>query len=396
MVLLFWLSILFIGYAYVGYPLILALLARLWPKRAVAELAERPSVTLLVAAYNEAAVIADKLENSLALDYPADKLQIIVAADGSDDETAQMARHYEDRGVLVNYRPERMGKMAAINRAMPLATGEIVLFSDANNMYAPDTVREMVRPFADATVAAVSGAKRILKGDGALGASEGLYWRYESLIKKYETRIGCCTAVAGEILALRRDRFVSPPDDIINDDFYMAMQLVKQGYRVVYAPAAHSFERVSLSAQDEVARRARIVAGRYQAMFRAAELLPWQRPLVAWQIISHKYVRPLVPLAMIMALISNIWLVGRLLGNMPKPSPWASWPLVMLALQGLFYGAAAVGSVWESKGMIGKLLYVPNFLVQSNMAALIGLYRFLTRQQTTRWQRAQRRPHLSK
>jgi cellulose synthase/poly-beta-1,6-N-acetylglucosamine synthase-like glycosyltransferase len=226
-----------------------------------------------------------------------------------------------------------------------------------------------------------------------LGESEGLYWKYESFIKKQETRLGNCAGVAGEILAIRHDLFEMPPDAIINDDFYMAMRLIRRGYRVVYAPHARSAERVSLAAQDEVTRRARIIAGRYQAIALAGDLLPFERPLIVWQIISHKFLRPLVPLAMIAALLTNLSAVihptrgsRHLLRRLAPPFNW-----LLLSLQLIFYGAAWLGTQLKHKKKLGKLLYLPTFLVNSNLAALIGLYRFLTKGQSTLWQRAQRR-----
>lgn len=389
---LFWLCIGSIIYTYVGYPLLLTLLARTRPRGQLYEPAT-PAVTLLIAAHNEQAIIAEKLENSLALDYPRERLQILVAADGSNDHTPDIVRLYAGQGAELSYSPPRRGKMAAINRAMPQARGEIVVFSDANNMYETNVLRELVAPFADPTVGAVTGAKSIVRGDGALGESEGLYWRYESFIKAQETRLGCCTGVAGEILAIRRELFEPPPDNIINDDFYLALRLIQQDYRVVYAPQAHSWERVSVSAEDEITRRARIVAGRYQAMALAPKLLPWQRPLIVWQVISHKFLRPLVPLALAGALLTNLLAIVRparskkyALLRLASPFNW----LVLLG-QLLFYGSAWLGNRIERTGAAGKLLYLPTFLVNSNLAALIGLYRSLTQGQTSLWQRARRR-----
>ena len=379
---IFLLSVGLILYTYLGYPALLAVAARLWPRPL--QLGEQtPSLTLLIAAYNEAETIAQKIENSLALDYPAEQLQIIVAADGSSDNTVQIVAAYTAQGVILNHEPARAGKMAAINRAMPRAAGEIVVFSDANNLYSPDALRQLVKPFADARVGAASGAKIIAKGDGALGESEGLYWRYESSIKQWETAVDSCVGVAGELLALRRHLFEPPPENIINDDFYMAMRLLRQGYRVVYVPEARSVERVSPSAAAEMARRTRIVAGRYQALWLGARLLPWQRPLLVWQIVSHKFLRPLVPLAMIGALLANLVMVFQ------------PWPLarLLLALQLGFYGTAVVGYQARLNGLPGKILYLPAYLVHSNLAALFGLYRFLAGKQTTNWQRVPRR-HL--
>lgn len=387
---LFWFCVGSIAYVYAGYPALLALLARTRP-RPKPYPAATPSVTLLIAAYNEQAVIGEKLENTLALDYPADRLQIIVAADGSDDGTPDLVRAFAGRGVELSYSPPRRGKMAAINRAMAQGRGEIVVFSDANNLYASDALRELTAPFADPTVGAVSGAKQILKGDGALGESEGMYWKYESFIKEQETRLGCCTGVAGEIFALRRDLWELAPDGIINDDFYLAMRLVRRGYNVVYAPNARSAERVAPTVQDEVARRARIIAGRYQAIALAPQLLPFRRPLIIWEVVSHKFMRPLVPLAMVGALLTNLVAVARPsrrdgLWGLGAPTHW-----VMLGLQASFYTLAWLGNRVERDGKWGKLLYLPTFLVNSNGAAVIGLYRFLRGRQTTLWERVQRR-----
>ncbi|MFO7680219.1 MAG: glycosyltransferase family 2 protein [Chloroflexota bacterium] len=388
-VIIFWLSVGMIFYTYIGYPVLLAVLARLRP-RPVVTAVHTPSVTLLIAAYNEEETIAQKLENSLALDYPPECLQILVAADGSSDRTAQIVAAYASSrvgppSVDLNYEPARRGKMAAINRAMPRAAGEIVVFSDANNFYQAETLRELVKPFADASVGAASGAKVIAKGDGVLGESEGLYWRYEAFIKEKETAVHSSVGVAGEMLAIRRRLFEPPPDDIINDDFYIAMRLLHRGYRVVYVPTARSTERISPTAQDEMARRTRIVAGRYQAIWRGQELLPWKRPLLVWQIVSHKFLRPLVPLAMIAALGANLTLALR-----KRPLS----RLLLLCQMG-FYGTAVLGSYFHPGGKLGKLLYLPTYLVNSNLAALLGLGRFLAGKQTTRWQRVPRRQPTS-
>ena len=390
---LFWLFVGIISYVYAGYPIILTLLTRLKPQPRPYP-PTTPSVTLLIAAYNEEAVIAQKLKNSLALDYPSHRLQIIIAADGSSDGPADIVRQYADQGVELSFSPPRRGKMAAINQAMLKANGKVVVFSDANNMYAPESLRALVAPFADATVGAATGAKIIIRGDGSLGESEGFYWKYESFIKQQETRLGNCTGVVGEMLAVRRHLFEPPPDYVINDDFYMAMRLCKQGYRVVYVPQARSYERISLSAQDEMTRRARIVAGRYQAIILGHDLLPWHRPLVVWQVVSHKFMRPLVPLAMIGALLANLISVmlpsrrtGSAILSLKPPINW-----ILLAGQALFYGAAWLGNRLESKKYkLTKILYLPTFLVNSNLAALTGLYRFLSGRQATTWQRVKRR-----
>ncbi len=380
---LLWLFISAILYTYIGYPALVAILSRVWPRPEPYPPAT-PSVTILIPAYNEEAVIAQKLENTLVLDYPHEKLQILVVTDGSTDRTNDIVYEYANRNVELSHHPVRGGKMAAINRVMSLARGIIIVFSDANNLYKPNALRELVAPFSDSTIGAVVGAKSILKNGGVLGESEGLYWRYESFIRENETLLGCCTGVNGEILAIRHSLFASPPDSIINDDFYMAMQLIRSGHRVVYAPAARSYERVSVSAKDEMERRTRIIAGRYQAMAMAHKLLPLNRPLITWQIISHKFMRPLVPLFMIGALITNL---------IAAIHPAALTYQVLLGIQFLFYTLALIGNRIEGKGkgIISKILYLPAFLVNSNFAALAGLWRFLRGRQTPLWKRVPRR-----
>lgn len=395
---LFWFCVATVGYVYAGYPALLTVLARLRPPPSFAPSAELPAVTLLIAAYNEQRVIATKLENSLALDYPRDKLQILVAADGSDDATPTIVGDFADRGVELSYRPERAGKLAAIVRALPQARGEIVVLSDANNLYDAGALRALVAPFVDPHIGAVTGAKVIAKGDGALGDSEGLYWKYESYIKRQETRLGSCTGAVGEIMAVRRfllEQPLPPEARFMADDLAIAMHVLKQGYRVVYAPDARSIERVSASAQDEQERRARIVAQRFVMMRHSHIMLPLANPLLVWQIVSHKYLRPLVPLVMIGALLANLAAVVRPAsqGGLARLAPPFNW--IMLALQAVFYALAWVGGRNERRGMVGKALYIPAFLVNGNRAALVGLYRFLTGRHTSLWNRVQRRERES-
>ncbi|WP_448544046.1 glycosyltransferase family 2 protein [Roseiflexus sp.] len=391
---LFWFCVATIAYTYAGYPALLTILARLRPARPFPPFTDLPMVTLLIAAYNEQNVIAAKLENSLALDYPRERLQILVAADGSNDATPEIVARFADQGVELSYRPERAGKMAAILRALPQARGDIVVLSDANNFYSANALRALVAPFADPHVGAVSGAKVIARGDGALGDSEGLYWKYESYIKRQETRLGSCTGAVGEIMAVRRsllDRPMPPEARLMADDLFLAMHVLKQGCRVVYAPDARSVERVSSSTRDERERRARIVAQRFVMMRFSHKVLPWSNPLLVWQIVSHKYLRPLVPLAMIGALIANLAAVAHPTAHGGLVRLAHPFNVIVLALQALFYALAWLGGRSEPRGRLGKVLYIPAFLVNGNRAALIGLYRFLTGRHTSLWRRVRRR-----
>lgn len=396
--LLCWLCVTGVIYSYLGYPLLLMLFARLKPRIAYQFNSDfQPTVTLLIAAYNEQDVIETKLKNSLALSYPKNKLQIMVAVDGSDDHTLDIVQRYAEYGVDCSYTSERQGKMAAINRAMEHVRGDIIVFSDANNRYENNTIQDLVAPFIDDRWGAVSGAKHISDTEDAISASEGLYWQYESFIKSLETRLKTCTAVAGEILAIRRDLYTLPPENIINDDFFLAMNILAKGYHIFYEPKACSFEPTSQSSQNEIIRRSRINAGRYQAMMMAIgqHYLSWKRPLISWQIISHKFSRPLIPLAMILLLLLNIicllwpyqndnfWLA---IIGLAYPYNWA-----IFIIQLCFYSLALIGHfTGKPKSRPGKLIYLTTFLLNSNFAALLGLFKYLGGKQTALWQKVKR------
>ncbi len=387
----FWLAVLFVVYVYAGYPLVLALFARLHPSPPEWPVAT-PAVTLLIAAYNEERVISAKLENCLRLDYPPECLQILVAADGSDDQTVEIVRSFADRGIELSYQPERAGKMSAINRAIPSARHDIVVFSDANNLYRTDTLRALVQPFSDPSVGVVTGQKTMLEAEDHLSQADGLYWRYESFVKQQETLLGCCAGVSGEVLAIRKVLFVPPPAAVINDDLYIALDIIKRGYRVVYVAQAVSSERVSSNERDEIIRRRRIMAGQFQLMAMSPNLLPFRRPRIVWQIVSHKLLRPLVPLGMLCALVANLLALFHV-GTSGKPAWFVldfpyNW--IFFGLQLLFYLVALSGTRSTMPGLIGKILYLPTYLLNSNVAALQGLYGYLTHQQTVVWKKALR------
>ncbi len=383
--ILFWVSVGLVAYVYVGYPALVTLAAHLRPAPHFAT-GPLPKVTLLIAAYNEEAEIAGKLEAVLALAYPRELLQIIVAADGSTDRTAEIARSFSDRGIELVHQSERQGKMAAITRAIAWANGEIVIFSDTNNRFEASAIDFLVAPFAAERVGVTVGYKTVT-GPSGLGHSEGAYWKYESHIRQMETRLGCTVGVNGEICAIRSVLFGPAPEGTINDDQWMAQMVIRRGYDVIFCPDAISREKVSVSAAAERERRSRMVAGQYQLFARAHRQIPWRRPLIAWMLISHKLLRPLVPFGMIGAAVATGAAVLTAptdagLGGLGPP-----WGVSMLAAQAVFYGAALMGTRLER---LGRIAYVPRFLVDSNIAALRGLWRHLRGSQTTLWERAER------
>lgn len=393
--IVFWFFVFFVVYIYIGYPIILTLIASIL-KKTIQTDTITPKVTLLIAAYNEEEVITKKILNSLELDYPKEHLRIIVVADGSNDRTVEIVNSFAYHGVELSYDDsDRKGKMAAINHAMQKIHGGIVVFSDANNLYQKDALLKLVQPFSDSLIGGVSGSKRIIEVDEGVGRTDGLYWRYESFIKKQETLIGSCVGAVGEIFAIRRELFSSMNTKIINDDFWLAMLIVRHGYRVVYIPDAYSFE-YSSSFSEERIRRSRIVAGRYQAMFQLLKLLPLNQPIFVWQAISHKFLRPFIPFAMIIIFFSNFFallfpsyysssFVLSLLGLSEK---WAGFFII---LQFLFYFSAWLGKYLDSMGIHVKIFSVAYFFVSSNFAMLMGFIEYVTGKQTSVWQRVSRR-----
>ena len=343
--ILFWLSLFFIIYTYIGYPVLIALIAKLMPFQNRVSGASDPFVTLLITAYNEEAVIEKKIENSLSLDYPSDRLQIIVAADGSSDRTAEIVGKFHDRGVELTHTSLRNGKLAAINRAIAQARGDIVVFSDANNMYDSQAIRKLITPFADSTVGASTGAKLIIQDGSDLSGAEGIYWKYESWIKTNETVLGTCTSSVGEILAIRRELYEPPPSHIINDDYYIVLDLIKRGFRIFYVAEARSFEYISATARDEMVRRTRMNTGKYQAIFMSYGLLPFNRPVLLWQVISHKYFRAFLPFGFIGALLTNIF---------SSFNTARYFKLVIRDVSTLCVGSALNTVIFLSAGRVGK------------------------------------------
>ncbi len=348
-----------------------------------------PFVSVLLPTCNGARWVADALRSILAQDY--DGFECIVCDDGSSDRTVEIVRSYADRGVQLSYDAARRGKMSAINRAMTATKHEIVAFSDANNLYAASTLRELVAPFADPSVGAVTGRKSTVKSSQRLGQADALYWRYESFIKGQENQLGCCVGVSGEVFAIRKELFTPPPSEIINDDFYMALDVMRKGFRVAYAEQAVSSEAASRVESDEIVRRSRIVAGRFQIMAMSLHMLPYRRPWIVWEVISHKFLRPMVPPVTLFAfLVTVIALFGA--GNSGSPG-WLVLALpfnwILFGLQAAFYLSAVVGRR-RVPGLLGKMLYLPAFLINSNLAALRGLGGYLTHRQTVVWKKALR------
>ncbi len=369
-----------LAYHYLIYAALMKIWGVLCP-RPVRQAAVTSTVSLITSAYNEADVIAQKVENSLALDYPADKLEIIFVTYGSDDDTPAIVRQYAENGIILLHDPVRRGKSAAMNRGAAQARGNILVFSDANAFYEPDVLRKLARHFADETVGGVSGNKTIRHSDGRIGQSAGLYWRYESALKSWESAVGSTGAVVGEMMAVRRVCFAPIPSNIINDDTYLLLRLTGQGWRVLHDPEAVCWETAALTPEDERIRRRRIAAGRYQLVLQP-HLWPWRHPVHLFQFFSHKVLRALLPFFMAGAFAANLLLVeGRQAGKLMK---------ITFAGQLFVYLLAVFGTLFPGNGRIHKLPNVVYYIVNGNLTSLQGLARYLSGKQTVLWEKARR------
>ena len=374
-------SLFLIIYNYFLYPLLIWILAKFKPPAEPAYLAddELPSVSIIIAAYNEEKVIGRKVENTLQLNYPPELMQVIVVSDGSDDRTSAIVDAFDDERVLGLHQPERQGKSAALNRAAGHATGEIVVLSDANNDYAADAIRELVRHFRLPSTGAVTGAKCIVGSEDRESATgDGLFWRYETIIKKAQSRLGSITAADGEMIAIRREllRPIDPRN--INDDAAITLDVVKQGCRVLYESRAISMEEASIDLVDDFYVKVRMTAGGYQTLANEFWLMFPPRSWFALSFISHKVLRWLVPIFLILILLGNLFLLER-----PEYQ-------VFLVLQALFYLFAVIGWTQRHSSRAPKLFYVPMYFCFMNLALLVGLFSWLTRKQGVNWRKAAR------
>jgi cellulose synthase/poly-beta-1,6-N-acetylglucosamine synthase-like glycosyltransferase len=371
-------SLLLLAYVYVGYPLIAWLRAKLLPKQRVRAAAE-PSVSIIVVAHNEEDRIEARVENLLALDYPADRREIVVGSDGSTDQTACLAGRYAEQGVRVDDFCAWRGKAAVLNELVRRSTSEIVLFADARQRFNPDVLRILVSHFADPTVGAVSGELMLTVDDGngtPMGRGTAFYWRYEKFIRLQESRAGSTVGATGAIYAIRRALFQPIPVDTILDDVLIPMRIVRQGYSVQFEPKARAFEPVSATALQECTRKQRTIAGTFQLFAREPWLLnPWQNAL--WfETVSHKALRLTLPALHVTAFAANLALADGLLS------------LIALAAQMGFYGAGLAGHALRGAPRRPLVFSVPYAMCCLIWTTVAGFARFLTHSQRVTWERS--------
>ena len=379
----FWLSVVLIFYAYAGYPFVLAVLPRRHktpPASRTPDL-ELPSVSLIIPACNEERWIARKIDNALALDYPPALLEIIVASDGSVDATAEIARGYEARGVRTEAFPARLGKQEMLNRIVPGVSGKIVAMTDANALLEPGSLRALVAPFADLSTGAAIGRRVcIVQQRSVPSLAESVYWRYESWIKRAESRWHSCLAATGQLYAVRRSVF--PHVERVGEDFYIPMKvLASGGGRVAYVPEAIAAIPAAASLAIEFERKTRAHVAFLLSLPLLRDLCVPGRTPVWWQFLSHHALRMLVPPAMIAALVSS-------------PSLAASSPFYfgVTAAQVLFYTFALAGWLLAGSGRRPKLFYFPFYFVFVQFALSEAWWRWPRRKYDFAWQRTERLP----
>ena len=390
MEIIFWISLFIIFYTYLGYGFILYLMLRI--RRIIKgkrpeifyDWDDLPTCTLLIAAYNEENFISEKISNTLALEYPKGKLEVIFITDGSTDRTPDILKEFPQIKLL--HQTERKGKVAAMHRALSHVNSEIIVFTDANTELNKDALCKIARHYADKKVGAVAGEKRIKVNElaDAGAAGEGFYWRYESILKNWDSELYSTIGAAGELFSVRSDLYQTVENDTILDDFMISMLIALKGYRIIYEPEAYAIETASENITEELKRKIRIAAGGIQSILRLKELLNIFRfGTLSFQYISHRVLRwTISPFLLVLVLILNILI--------PIYNDNPIYSLLLLG-QVIFYLLAILGLILEKRQLRVKLFFIPYYFCVMNYAALAGLKRYLGNQQSAVWEKAKRK-----
>jgi cellulose synthase/poly-beta-1,6-N-acetylglucosamine synthase-like glycosyltransferase len=389
---LLWLALGLVAFSYVGYPLALAawgaahdlvgalrFLGGGRDRRDRSGPIEWPRVTLVIAAFDEEECIRAKIQNSLALDYPADRLEILVGCDGCTDRTATIAREAGGSRVRVLELAPRSGKASVLARLVPAGTGDVVVLTDANVMLEPGAVGALARRFQDPSVGAVVGRLRLLNPTNG-EFEEGIYWKYETLLKYLEGKRGCVLGANGGLYAIRRILFGPLPPDTITDDFVIPLRIAVRGWRVPFEPMAVAYEETTEDAGKEFGRRARIGAGNWQAIARVPDVLDPRTRFVFFAFVSHKLLRWATPLLLPVALLATAALAVT-------PGAWG-YRLLLVAQLG-FYGLALAGRQGVV-GPLGRVASIAHYFVAMNVALAVGFWRFVRGTQGPTWRRTER------
>jgi cellulose synthase/poly-beta-1,6-N-acetylglucosamine synthase-like glycosyltransferase len=389
--LVFWSLLFIILYAYAGYGILLFFIISIRRMLGITKVKEEhpgyePEVTLFVAAYNERDFVDEKVRNSRELEYPSEKLHLVWVTDGSDDGTPDLLKQIE--GIEIYHLPGRSGKIGAMNRGMQFVKTPIVVFCDANTMLGRESIRRIVRLFGDPKVGCVSGEKRIISKDkdAAAGAGEGIYWKYESLLKRWDAELYSVVGAAGELFAIRTELYQEVEHDTLLDDFIISLRVAQHGYTIQYDPEAYAIETASANVKEELKRKIRISAGGIQSVIRLRSLLNiFKYGTLSFQYISHRVLRwTLAPLSLLLLIP-----VGFVLAINEGIFSFGFYSLLFWS-QMLFYCSALVGWYLENKSIKVKVLFVPYYFFIMNLSVFLGLRRFLRGSQTVNWERARR------
>jgi cellulose synthase/poly-beta-1,6-N-acetylglucosamine synthase-like glycosyltransferase len=387
----FWILLFIVFYAYVGYGILLFIVIKIRRILGFSKIHEKfpeqePDVTLFISAYNEKDFVAEKIRNSHELDYPAEKLHMVWVTDGSDDGTPDLLRQYD--GVEVYHLPERNGKIAAMNRGIKFVKTPIVIFCDANTMLGRESIRRIVQLFNNPKVGCVSGEKRIFskEKDAAAGAGEGLYWKYESTLKKWDAELYSVVGAAGELFAIRTSLYREVERDTLLDDFIISLRVAQEGYTIQYDPEAYAIETASANVKEELKRKIRISAGGIQSVVRLRSLLNiFRYGILSFQYISHRVLRwTLAPLSLLFLIPVGFWLAFE------EGLFSLGFYSILFWGQVLFYFSALLGWYLENRMIRVKLLFVPYYFFIMNLSVFLGFKRYIKGSQSVNWERAKR------
>lgn len=388
MIIAFWISLFLVVYTFIGYGFLLFIIVkikRLFVKPfQFSDKFELPSVTILIAAWNEEEMIVEKINNTLQLDYPKGKLQIIFITDGSTDSTPDLIRPFTEVELLHNN--SRDGKMAAIKRAIPYANGEIMVFTDANTFLNKAALKELVKHYENKKVGAVAGEKRIFVEESAdaSSAGEGFYWKYESKLKKWDYELYSNVGAAGELFSIRTALYQPVESDTIIDDHMIAMRIAENGYVIAYEPGAYATETASADTKEELKRKIRIAAGGIQSIFRLKKAAnPFHYPLLTFQYISHRVLRwTITPFLLIAVFILNALIAYQ--------TDLFFYKALFLAQVG-FYSLSLLGLFFERKNIKIKAFFIPYYFCVMNYAVVAGMLRYYRKNQSAAWERSKRK-----
>lgn len=389
MILTFWICFFIIFYTFFGYGILLYLLVRI--KRLVkkpflfSSTYDLPSVTVIVAAFNEEGLIEEKIKNCLELNYPKNKLQLIFITDGSSDRTPELVAKHSEIHLL--HEDQRLGKMAAIKRAMPFVSGQITVFTDANTFLNKDALTHLVKHYQNPKIGAVAGEKKIMVSQSAdaSSAGEGFYWKYESALKKWDYELYSNVGAAGELFSIRTDLYEPVETDTIIDDHMIAMRIAEKGYIIAYEPNAYALETASADSSEELKRKIRIAAGGIQSVYRLKKAAnPLNNPVLTFQYFSHRLLRWVItPWLMILLFFLNIAIVITY--------PESGLYLITLFLQISFYLAALLGWYLEGRKITMKAAFIPFYFSMMNYAVIAGTFRYYKGAQSAAWEKSKRK-----